>query len=60
LKKKRQKVKKSGKKLKKRKKSEKKTQKNVQNCTPDTNASLDVKIGKFLVGENFGLKMRGN
>jgi len=33
-------------------------QKNVQNCTPDTKASLNVKIGNFERGQNFGLKMR--
>jgi len=34
------------------------TQKNVQNCTADTNASLNVKMGKLKVGQNSSLKMR--
>jgi hypothetical protein len=45
------KSKKSEKKVKKSKKSQKKMQKDVQNCTPDTNASLNVKIGNFERGK---------
>jgi hypothetical protein len=45
LKKKRQKVHKSLKKEGKRRKIEKKVTKNVQNCTPDTKISFNVKMG---------------
>jgi len=50
--------KKSGKKLKKVKKWYVYVQKSAQNCTPDTNASFNVKMGKIQGGQNCSLKMR--